>query len=431
MRNNGSNRVWIRALFSALIVSSVSPFNFGKWAPLPPGVEVPVERLLNNVGAYIRQHPQDAQGYYALGRLHSLAYAEQTSTGIRNSASQQKPPFLIQELPEFVGDKSILVVHREQGPLSDKARNHLLESVRSYRRAVELAPNDAKSFLGLGWMLAISAKRVSQSEAPPGADNSEVGPDAWRASALDAYRKAYALTINSDPGLQGPGPWDRSPISLESGAGIIEILGSRRRTAKENRELKSVKAYIAKRKQKPRLITPIIFSLDRNVSLDDLLASDKVVRFDLAGDGKPGWWPWVKPDTGILVWDPKRTGIVESGLQLFGSVTWWIAWEHGYQPLAALDNDRDGWLSGDELNGLSVWRDKNTNGISEPGEVTPARALGVSAIAASASAKQNSVFYNTQGIRLNNGATLPTYDWAPTEAQAPTLARAKRAIKRQ
>jgi hypothetical protein len=55
---------------------------------------------------------------------------------------------------------------------------------------------------------------------------------------------------------------------------------------------------------------------------------------------------------------------------------------NGYQPLAALDDDGDGWPSDRELSGIAVWRDKNQNGIADPGEVLPATALGIQRIAA-------------------------------------------------
>jgi hypothetical protein len=125
----------------------------------------------------------------------------------------------------------------------------------------------------------------------------------------------------------------------------------------------------------------------------------------------------VRPDTAILVWDPRRTGRVESGLQLFGSVTWWMAWQHGYQPLAALDDNQDCWLSGKELDGLAVWRDRNGNGVSDRGEVIPLSSMGVNALAATGTANPNGLYFNPRGIRLDNGTFLPTYDWTPVEVK--------------
>jgi hypothetical protein len=406
----------VRAFLLLIIISITLHPNFGMWAVM--GVDVPVERLVTNVANYIKQHPQDAQGHYVLGRLHSLAYAHETNTLKINERNRQ-------ELPGFLPWESIIVKRSKQGALTEKARNHLLESVRNYRRATELAPDQPMAFLGLGWMLESGAAYAPQLGAPPGEARLGKDANAWKKGALKAYRKAYSLALGGDLKRQAFGPAADPAISLEAGEGTVRILSARKTTVEEQQELSRVKDSIAKLQKKPRAITPIIFSLDRHVPLDDLLANDRIVRFDLAGDGQPGWWPWVKPDTAILVWDPKHSGRVESGLQLFGSATWWVAWEHGYQPLAALDDDRDGWLSGKELDGLAGWRDRNGNGISEPGEVLPARSLGIESIAASATAKTNGVPSNPLGLRLNNGVMLPTYDWTPTETATPTLARAE------
>ena len=55
--------------------------------------------------------------------------------------------------------------------------------------------------------------------------------------------------------------------------------------------------------------------------------------------------------------------VLEVGLQLFGSVTWWLFWEDGYAPLAALDDNHDGRLEGAELKGIAIWFDRNGNGV--------------------------------------------------------------------
>ena len=57
-------------LLSLLCVLFQNPF--GLWVQ---PTEVPLERLLQNTEAYIRKNPKDAQGYYVLGRVHSLAFA--------------------------------------------------------------------------------------------------------------------------------------------------------------------------------------------------------------------------------------------------------------------------------------------------------------------------------------------------------------------
>jgi hypothetical protein len=119
----------------------------------------------------------------------------------------------------------------------------------------------------------------------------------------------------------------------------------------------------------------------------------------------------VKPGTAILVWDPKATGRIESGRQLFGSVTWWIFWRDGYAALDALDDDRDGWLSGEELKGLAVWVDRNGNGVSDAGEVMSVESLGVEGISARWTGRDGASPMNRFGIRLNDGSVVGSWDW--------------------
>ena len=86
-------------------------------------------------------------------------------------------------------------------------------------------------------------------------------------------------------------------------------------------------------------------------------------------------------------------------------------WEDGYQALDALDDNRDGVLSGDELRGLCVWRDANGNGVCDPGEVVPVQALGIESISVRATDSADGCPANVNGIRMRDGRVLPTYDW--------------------
>jgi hypothetical protein len=161
-------------------------------------------------------------------------------------------------------------------------------------------------------------------------------------------------------------------------------------------------------------ITPLIFSMEAARPLEDLLDPSRRVRFDLAGDGRPAVWPWLRPGTALLVWDPAGTGRITSGRQLFGSVTWWVFWGHGYEPLALLDDDGDGWVAGRELAGLAVWRDRDGDGRSDPGEVIPAAQAGIARLAARPDGHYGRILWNPRGLATTDGRLLPTYDWTPT-----------------
>src|SRR5262249_19684687 len=110
------------------------------------------------------------------------------------------------------------------------------------------------------------------------------------------------------------------------------------------------------------------------------------------------------------------SGKITSGKQLFGSVTWWIFWENGYQAMDSLDNNRDGRLSGDEFKGLAVWIDRNSNGVSDSGEVMSLESIGVTAIETHPTGKDGKSPMNSVGMRMKDGRILATWDWVVSPA---------------
>lgn len=388
-------------VITALLACSFPFATLALWAR---PTSVPIERLLKNINSYIAKNPKDAQGYYVRGRLHSLAYA----TGTRKMEVYETGA---DKLPQFPSYESIFVKRSGNFQLSKEARQHLLESIRDYTRATTLAPNDAMSFLGLGWVLEDGAPFADKVDAFP----KEKPRANWLDKAIAMYRQAYKLTVAGDLKMDGLGPGAHAAISYEAGESILRLLRNRKLTAAERTEIRQIEKTIAELEKKPRAITPIIFPLTEPAPLDSLLNDHQRVRFDLAGDGKTSLWPWVKPNAGILVWDPKHTGRITSGQQLFGSVTWWISWTNGYQPLALLDNNGDDWLSGNELIGLAVWVDANSNGVSETGEVQKIQKFGITRVAVKCSGSFANTPFIANGIQLRDGRILPTYDWTPEE----------------
>lgn len=394
-----------KIIVSLLITGIVVSQAFAIWADT---TTVPLDRLLKNINSYIIRNPKDAQGYYVRGRLHSLAFA----TGTRKLEIYESGA---DKLPQFPSYDSIFAKRTGKFQLSKEAQTHLLASIRDYQRATELDRNHAMAFLGLGWVLedgAIFADKVT----PFPKEKKPKNPRAnWLEKALTAYRQAYKLTVASDLKLDGLGPGAHAAISYEAGESILRLLRNRTLTNEERTEITQIETTIAEIEKKPRAITPIIFPLTEPAALESLLTNNARVRFDLAGDGKASLWPWVRPNVGILVWDPKHTGQIKSGQQLFGSVTWWISWANGYQPLAMLDNNGDGWLEGKELNGLAVWVDANSNGVSDASEVSTLEKFGVTRVAVNSADLIANTPFNPNGIHLRDGRILPTYDWTPEE----------------
>jgi hypothetical protein len=144
-------------------------------------------------------------------------------------------------------------------------------------------------------------------------------------------------------------------------------------------------------------------------------AQKRYFRSGCKGDGSgiSKRWTWITKDAGWLVYDPKQTGQITSGLQLFGNVTFWMFWDDGYQVLSALDNNRDGQLTGDELNGLAIWHDANSNGISESGEVQPLAEWNIVALSCHSRTDEtpcDSIAFSPRGVHFRDGTTRPTFD---------------------
>jgi hypothetical protein len=462
-------RVLTVFLVATVLFALAAPPGQGEWKNTT--VILPVERLEKNVNAYIRNNPASGWGYYVLGRMQSMVFARAAKTLALNAARPGPdgkpgtpgfPPWnSVQEKPTGKGWK-----------FDARSRRYLALSILNYRKASELHSTRAIYVLGLGWMLeqacalgadpadvltkkelTIDEKARAQVEAMVlrlGADSyaerekaskelrarietalpilmtrpkskdaeiesrvKELVKFSWEKKALTAYRRAFALAWKKDAsGECLGGNWDWH-ASYESGRGILRLLARHEKTKAAALEIEKVKRHVSMMKAKPRKITPLIFSLTKSKPLAELLASGRKVRFDLDGDGSPSRWPWVKADTAFLVWDPSKSGRVLSGRQLFGSVTWWIPWSHGFQPLALLDDDGNGWLEGRELTGLALWQDRNSNGVSDPGEVRPLASACVTGLAVHPLGTIGGVPAQPHGVRMADGRVLPLYDWMP------------------
>ena len=79
-----------------------------------------------------------------------------------------------------------------------------------------------------------------------------------------------------------------------------------------------------------------------------------------------------------------------------------------------LDRSGDGRLSGDELEGIRVWFDRDGDGVSDQREVVDLSTLKIESIATSGrQVRGTKHLTNRSGIRLESGIQLATWDWVP------------------
>lgn len=138
------------------------------------------------------------------------------------------------------------------------------------------------------------------------------------------------------------------------------------------------------------------------------------VKFDFAGAGDKRAKGWLTSDAAWLVWDPNWRGDVQSGVDMIGAHSWSALWRNGFEALQTLDRNHDGQLTGAELGGLALWRDANGDGISTPDEVIPVQAHGIVSIATHGANARPGLITAPGGVRFDNGASRPLYDWTPS-----------------
>jgi hypothetical protein len=118
--------------------------------------------------------------------------------------------------------------------------------------------------------------------------------------------------------------------------------------------------------------TPLI--LDLNNDGVHTLAADEVVHYDLLGAGTPAAVGWSSPEDGFLVFDINNDGIINDGTEMFGEATrlsnGGLA-SNGFEALIDLDFNLDGVLDLNDplFSHLQIWKDANSDGISDLGEL--------------------------------------------------------------
>lgn len=348
-----------------------------------PDIEnVPVARVIENLEAIAKQHPKDATSRFNIARAHAMAFALKTETapvwrgretnGVWFSYTPAHVPFQTKPTEDAEALKS--------------AKAHLAKAVASYREAVKLAPANNSARLGLAWCLQ---------------------QDGEKADAIKEFRSVIDAAWQKEKDMKTAGLSFHSIVA--EGAGYLKPMLDAEKDADELAELKE---RVEKVSRINRPITPVALPLRDGLRVEDLLNTTASVPFDADGSGWKHSWTWLKPDAAWLVYDPAGRGEITSALQLFGSVTFWMFWQDGYQALSALDNDRNGRLEGSELAGLALWHDANGNGVSDAGEVRSVDAHGIVAISCRAKAGDVSAVkaWSAEGVTFKDGSTRPTYD---------------------
>ena len=351
---------------------------------LAPQLEtVPIDRLVANMEKMVADSPKDGRLLYNLARVHAMAYASKGDKASVNRGRQRNGAwfgFTPKHVP--FGD----VTKAADADADKKAKAHLAKAVTRYQQAIKHSTNPAAAQLGLAWCI-------------------DQGGD--KPAAIKAYRKALEAGWAKESERRG-GPLGGHYITIEAGDYLKKLLDA----DKDKAEIATIDKRSQELRRKPRPITPIAVPLVDSLTASDIVNRDARVAFDLDGTQLAQRWTWIKPNAAWLVHDAGGRGQITSGLQLFGSVTFWCFWQHGYEPLSALDNNRDGRLAGKELASLALWHDANQNGKSDPGEVRSLAAHGIVALSCRAVLDNgvHCVAHSPTGVTYRDGSTRPTFD---------------------
>lgn len=353
--------LWLFLVFGA---STVAPARYAHVETK----KVPVERLLKNLSA----EPNTPDTLARRARLHAMVYA---------TGGTSLPATSDRANEAWEGYEPPAVPYRPQNAKpTAKSRAHLDEAIAIYREALAADPKNARTRLGLGWCLLEkgdrTAARAELDRAFDGAwESDRAQSDAWRGRML-AEEAADYLRPLLDP-------------------------------TKEKDRLAELDRRVATLQRLPRKVTPILVPLGRETSFEALVDRNARVPFDLDGSGDRCRWPWIRRSAAWLVWDPEGRGRIDSGLQLFGNVTFWLFWNDGYEALCALDDDGDGKLAGKELRHLALWK--------KDGTVTSLSSAGIDGLRCDRKGLSSTgdVVTHSRGVRFVDGRNAPSYDWAP------------------
>ncbi|MDR3405413.1 MAG: hypothetical protein P4L99_23160 [Chthoniobacter sp.] len=387
-----------------------------------------MDRLLKSADAYLARHPESAEAHYTLGRIHYLAF---------HLKADQVPAFgyrVAKDEPPYLAPQWMLSWNHGKGPANElpaKALvSHAAQAMHHFNEAIRLKNYEEPGLIYLG-VASLEEEFLDWDEK---ANTTDLPPELTGITLTKIradYAQALTVAMAKDSLLNTLPVSGRDGITSYEAASALVRLAEKPGTAltdaerKEIEKAKNALKHFASVKMGP--ITPMVFSFQAVDHLDALLAPETTVDFDLRGYGPRERWPWVRPDLGLLVWDPQHTGRIESARQLFGGYTFEIFRATGYDALAALDDNGDGVLSGAELDGICVWFDRNGDGVSTPDEVTPLRDLGVVSVAVTMDGYDGIHPTNGCGITLRDGRTLRTWDWMvkPLSSITPPLASAR------
>lgn len=129
--------------------------------------------------------------------------------------------------------------------------------------------------------------------------------------------------------------------------------------------------------------TPLLIDLNGNGV--KTIASHLGVNFDFEGVGNKSQTGWAAAEDAFLVRDIDQDGFIRYGAELFGENTQLkdnLMANDGFEALSAFDDNLDGIMDKKDSvwSELSIWQDKNSDGISQKNELIALNQIGIVSI---------------------------------------------------
>lgn len=367
-------------------------------------IKVPIERLTKNFEREVIDNPYDYKPLLSLARLYAMSYSLLTND---IEVRKKDSTLWFGDSPDNVPHNNVVLEFEDEEDVKIADKNIEI-AIGYYENALALAPSNLIVQLGYGWCL----REVGRFE-----------------EARVVLRKVVEISYEKE--LQEENLYEKemkkeyfnqSSLTEEAHRYLLSILDTVEHKDERmmlSERLKFIHTNIIE------WMTPIVIPLKGNLSTNDIINEEQTVQFNLDGSGIKQNWNWITPNVGWLVYDFENKGQILSGRDLIGNVTFWLFWKNGFDVLKAMDDNRDGILKENELKGLSIWNDKNSNGISDSNEVFPLNYWKINELSYSNSeiiVNGTKMWSCINGVHFDDGSYRNTYDIVLTRKEVADLA---------
>lgn len=388
-----------RLLFLGLVSAGVFGLRSALgWLVLP--TDWPVDRLLENLGRYVEEHRTEPEGRYCLGRIHCYAFVFQTDQIAafgpreRDRDPSQRSPEELESLVASTSWQESSLRSSDRIPTArigpEEALGHLTAGLRLLREAVGLAPERAHYHLSLAYLVEKGAHLADHVDTLALFEIEPVETTDWRRQQI--RERIAALGSDDEARAEKALEETLTPDWFEASLPFLD----RQRTA-ANPGLQARVARLLERWWLERSIASYRRAFELAIDGD----RNAVVVHDSVA---------LEAGQGLLRLIP-RVGLRGEEVERFAAEVAAAVKELEAKPTLG--------SIGAELAGIAVWFDRDSDGLSDPGEVVPVEELGIAALATRATAAVGRSLANFCGLELRDGRVLPTYDWVLEPVSAP------------